>query len=87
MSQALLSRYERGALRLHGALVAELAKALRVSADEILGLKELKPDGALHERRFVRRLDQIRKLPKRKKQALLMTIDSFLRGELTQDRS
>jgi transcriptional regulator with XRE-family HTH domain len=81
MQQGLLSRYEQGRLRLHGALVAELAKALQVSSDEILGLKELKPNGVLHDRRFVRRLGQIDRLPKRKKQALLMTIDSFLRGE------
>jgi transcriptional regulator with XRE-family HTH domain len=82
MNQGLLSRYEKGMLRLHGALVGELAKALQVSADEILGLKDLKPNGVLHDRRFVRRLEQIDKLSKRKKQALLMTLDSFLRDQL-----
>lgn len=77
-SQGVVSRYERGALRLHAALVAEVARALQVSADEILGLKDLKPNGMLHDRRFVRRLEQITILPKRKKQALLMMLDSFL---------
>jgi transcriptional regulator with XRE-family HTH domain len=33
MSQPLLSRYERGELRLHGGLIAELAKALNVPSD------------------------------------------------------
>ena len=80
MSQSLLSRYERGLLRLHGALVADLAKALRVSTDELLGTKDLKTNGS-HDRRFIRRLDQIETLPKHKKQALLSTIDSFLKGE------
>jgi transcriptional regulator with XRE-family HTH domain len=80
MSQSLLSRYERGALRVHGALVVDIAKALRMSADELLGLKDLKANG-MHDRRFVRRLQQIETLPKHKRQALLSTIDSFLKGE------
>lgn len=78
MSQSLLSRYERGTLRLHGVLVGEIAKALHVSTDELLGLKEAKEDGFFADRRFVRRLQQIDKLSKRKKEALLTTIDAFL---------
>jgi transcriptional regulator with XRE-family HTH domain len=80
MSQSLLSRYERGDLRLHGALVADIAKALHVPADELLGLKDSKDNGFFADRRFVRRLQQIDKLSKRKKEALLTTIDGFLRG-------
>ncbi len=80
-SQAVVSRYEKGALRLHAALVADVARAVHASADEILGLKDLKPNGVLHDRRFVRRLEQIAGLSKRKKQALLMMLDSFLRDE------
>lgn len=78
MSQSLLSRYERGTLRLHGALVGEIARALHVGADELLGLKDAKEDGFFADRRFVRRLQQIDKLSKRKKEALLTTIDAFL---------
>lgn len=81
MSQSLLSRYERGDLRLHGALVAEIAQALRVGTDEILGFKESRQTDFLADRRFVRRLQQIDQLSKRKKEALLTTIDAFLRGE------
>ena len=81
LSQSVLSRHERGMLRLHGALVADLAKALQTTSDEILGLKEPKQDGPFSDRRFVRRLQQIEGLSKRKKEALLTTIDAFLRGE------
>jgi transcriptional regulator with XRE-family HTH domain len=81
VSQSVLSRYERGAIRLHGTLVAEMAKILRVSTDELLGLRETKHNGTHQDRRFIRRLEQIEKLPRRKKQALLSTIDSFLKGE------
>lgn len=80
MDQSLLSRCERGGLRLHGALVADLARTLQVTADEILGLKEPK-DGPLFDRRVVRRIRQIEQLPRRKKEILFATIDSFLRGE------
>jgi transcriptional regulator with XRE-family HTH domain len=86
MDQSLLSRYERGVLRLHGALVADLAKALHVTADELLGLKEPKPNGVLADRRVVRRIQQIERLPRRKKEILLATIDSFLRGESVAPR-
>jgi hypothetical protein len=68
-------------LRVHGALVVDLAKALQVTADEILGLKEPKVNGFFNDRRVVRRLQQIEHLPRRKKEILLATIDSFLRGE------
>ena len=81
MGQSLLSRYERGTLRLHGALVVDVARALQVSTDEVLGLKDSKGNGFFADRRFVRRLQQIEGLSKRKKVALLTTIDAFLRGE------
>jgi transcriptional regulator with XRE-family HTH domain len=80
IDQTLVSAYERGAVRLHGAIVAAFAKALRTSTDQILGLKELKQDGLFSDRRFIRRLERIEKLPKRAKQALLKTIDTYLAG-------
>jgi len=80
IDQTLVSAYERGAVRLHGAIVAAFAKALRASTDQILGLKELKQDGLFSDRRFIRRLERIEKLPKRAKQALLKTIDTYLDG-------
>lgn len=76
--QVLVSQYELGQTRIHGALLAAFAKALRTSADEILGLKESKENGHIKDRRFLRRLEQIDGLPRRKKDALLTTIDAFL---------
>lgn len=80
VDQTLVSAYERGAVRMHGAIVAAFAKALRTSADDILGLKPTKPDGLYSDRRFIRRLERIEKLPKRTKQALIKTIDTYLDG-------
>ncbi len=78
VSQPVLSDYERGTLRLHGQLIARLARILRVSADELLGLEPTKSQGAAGNRRLLRRLQQLEKLPKRDQQALLRTIDAFL---------
>jgi transcriptional regulator with XRE-family HTH domain len=80
ITQSLLSRYERGVLRLHGQLVADFSKALKVSSDEILGLKQSKEDGLITDRRFLRRLQKMDDLSRRDKQALIRTIDGFLSG-------
>ena len=76
--QVLISQYERGQTRIHGSLIAGLAKALGTSSDEILGLKAPKNDVAINDRRFLRRLALVDRLPRRKKDALLTTIDAFL---------
>lgn len=81
ISQALLSRYEHGSLRIHGVLVAAIAKALGVSSDELLGLKEPRTATAPPDKPFLRRLQQIDTLSTHKKKALLTTIDAVLRGE------
>lgn len=80
MIQALVSDYERGKLRLHGGLIVAFAKALRVSSDEILGLKTTNGFGPFKDRRFLKRLEKIDKLPRRDRQVLLATIDKFLAG-------
>ena len=81
MDQSLLSRYERGELRLHAALIVSLATVLRTSADELLGLKPSKNNHLLEDRRFLRRVHLIDGLSRRKKDALLTTIDSFLQEQ------
>jgi transcriptional regulator with XRE-family HTH domain len=80
MTQALVSDYERGKLRLHGGLIVAFAKALRVSSDELLGLKDGNGHGLFKDRRFLKRLQRIDKLSRRDRQLLLGTIDKFLAG-------
>lgn len=80
ITQTLVSDYEIGRLRLNAGLLLRFARALRVSADEILGLKETKENGFFKDRRFIRRMQEIEKLSRPEKQALLKTIDHFLRG-------
>jgi transcriptional regulator with XRE-family HTH domain len=80
IKQALVSEYERGVVRLHGALVAGFAKVLKASADEILGLAKSKSNGAMKDRKLLRLFQQIHDLPRREKDALVKTISNYLRG-------
>jgi transcriptional regulator with XRE-family HTH domain len=80
IDQSLISEYERGVVRLHGGLLVGVAKALRVSTDEILGLEKPKGQTVTSDHRLIRRVQKIDKLPKRDKQTLLRNIDVFLKG-------
>jgi transcriptional regulator with XRE-family HTH domain len=78
--QTNISAIERGqrALTIHQVL--KLARALKVSTDQILtgrGGRKPSPHGQV-DRRFLRRLQKIDKLSKRDQQSLLGTIDAFL---------
>lgn len=61
-------------------LLAQIARALKVSSDVILGLKEPKRAGVIRDKRFLKRLHAIDSLPERQRDALLTTIDGLLRG-------
>ena len=78
---SLISQYERGYLRLHGALLVRLAHVLKTTPDEILAARQ-PSDGDAHplDRRFVRRLQRIDRLSAHDKRLLLGTIDKFLRA-------
>jgi len=78
VSQSMISEYESGRLRLHGDLIIELARMLKVTADELLGLEPVRQPTGVESRRIMRRVRQIEGLSKRDQQALLRTIDAFL---------
>ena len=61
-------------------MVAALAKALKTPSDQLLGLEDIKADGLLNDRRFLRRIQKIDKLSRREKDALLKNLDMFLKG-------
>jgi transcriptional regulator with XRE-family HTH domain len=79
VAQPVVSDYERGELRLHGQLIVKLTAILGVSAEEILGTEKHKGNGTpIKNRRLLRRVQEIERLPRRDQQALLRTIDRFL---------
>lgn len=75
---SLISQYERGYLRLHGALLVRFAQILITTPDVILSVKPPQDDGYGVDRRFLRRLRRIGQLSDRDKKLLLGTIDAFL---------
>jgi transcriptional regulator with XRE-family HTH domain len=78
--QSVVSDYERGIVRVHGQALIGLAKALKTTTDEILGLKESNGHRVMQDRRFLRRLSKIDRLPRRDKQTLLGTIDALVKS-------
>jgi len=88
ITQSMLSKYERGDLRLHGAMLARLAEILSVSTDELLGVHvtPLATPPALKDKRLRHRIHQIDRLSKRDREALIRTIDAFIgRAEIADD--
>jgi transcriptional regulator with XRE-family HTH domain len=77
VKQPVLSECESGVIRLHGALLIRLATVLKVSADEILGLK---PSDSPPPRsaRLVRRLQRIDELPATDRRSVLSILDALL---------
>lgn len=82
--QVLISDYERGRLRPYHEMIARFARALKVSADELLGLdaSKIKEDklSLKISLKILRRLKKIEELPTEKQKILLRTIDIFLKG-------
>lgn len=83
-TQALVSKYERGDLMLHGELIVRFAAILGVTTDELLGAEKKsaakEPPPVIKDRRLVRRIQLAEQLPRRDKDALMRTIDMYLRS-------
>jgi transcriptional regulator with XRE-family HTH domain len=77
IKQSVLSECEQGQVRLHGALVVRLARALKVSADQLLGLEPLS-DKRPRSGRLGRRLESIERLPRPKQRVVLEMVDAFI---------
>lgn len=80
ISQRMIAHYEtRGALP-PGHVLTQLAEALSVSVDELVGTKAPRPVSARTQasRRILQRLQQMEKLPLKEKRALLAIIDVYL---------
>jgi transcriptional regulator with XRE-family HTH domain len=83
ITQSNVSGLERGVRSLTIHQVAKLASALRVSTDELLlgaSPNSRKQEHQAQDQRFVRRLREIDILSRRQKDALLLTIDTFLKA-------
>ena len=76
--QSTVSRYERGRLRLPSESLGKIAQMLGVPVDDILGTRPLQSEESSTERRILKRVRAVARLPRRDQRALLRTIDVFL---------
>lgn len=79
-TQALISSYERGRLRLSAETVIRFAKALNVSTDDILGFSNATKNTDRVSLRLIRRLGRIESLPKGKQKTILQAIDFMIQS-------
>ncbi len=76
--QAVISDYERGRVRPHAAMLAQLAQAMNVSADALLGLAEpLTPKAGGFSRRVPRRMQLLEGFPAHDQKTVLKVIDAL----------
>jgi transcriptional regulator with XRE-family HTH domain len=83
--QALVSAYELSKIRLNAEMVIRFAKALGVSADEILGLKNNGGGKEHPSLRLIRRINRIESLPPARQKTVLKAIDFMLDAAERQD--
>jgi transcriptional regulator with XRE-family HTH domain len=76
--QSLVSDYETDRLKLSAEMAVRFALAMGITTDELLYTSVKKTPGKAPSRKVLRRLEQIESLPRRKQEALIMTIDQFL---------
>ena len=79
VSQRMVAYYERETDYPPTMLLPGLAKALGVTADELLGIKPIKKSKK-PDTRLQRRLQQIEKMPAKDKRQLIQVIDTFLKA-------
>jgi transcriptional regulator with XRE-family HTH domain len=78
ITQVLISAYETDRCAFSVEMAVRFALVLGISLDELLHPRAKKLSGRKPSRRVLRRLELIERLPRRKQEALLTTIDAFL---------
>lgn len=78
LSNRMIAYYERDDAEPPGAQLAPLAKALRVTTDELLGLTPITETMRPRTARLMKRLQQIEELPAAEQRAVLKMVDALL---------
>lgn len=79
--QAVISDYERGRVRPHAEMLGQLAQALGVTADELLGIAPAPSQKANRHgvsRRILRRMQALEELPAHDQKSILKLIDALV---------
>ena len=78
VSQRVIAYYEAESAQPPGSLLVSFARALRVSADELLDLAPLRETVAPKTARLLKRLRRIEELPRADQRAVLRLVDAML---------
>lgn len=78
VSRRVIAYYEAESDQPPGALLADLARALRVSADELLGLRTISDKTPPKTARLRKRLQQVEGLPVADQRAVLKLVDALV---------
>jgi transcriptional regulator with XRE-family HTH domain len=83
IAQSIISRYEKGERRLYDDVLAQAAKILGVTPNDILDVgacKPVNPDTSALARRLVKSMKRIESLPRRAQDKVIATIELALKG-------
>jgi transcriptional regulator with XRE-family HTH domain len=83
VAQPVISRFEKGQRKMYDDILTELAQALDVTPNDILGISPCKPiktDEASISRRLTQRMKQIEALPRRAQDKVIATLELALKG-------
>lgn len=78
VSRRVIAYYEHQDAQPPGAMLVDLAKALRVSTDQLLGLKTPKEKKSPKTARLLKRLQKIEQLPPTEQRVVLKMVDGLL---------
>lgn len=79
-TRRVIAYYETESAHPPANLLVDLAKALNVTTDELLGIKPIKQKTVKTDNRLQRRIQQIEKLPSKDRRQLVQVIDTFLKA-------
>ena len=78
VSKRVIVYYEQDDAQPPGAMLADLARALKVTTDELLGIKPLETNTSPKSARLLKRLKRIEALPPSDQRAVLKFLDALL---------
>jgi transcriptional regulator with XRE-family HTH domain len=87
VSQRVVAYYESDAAQPPGALLADLARTLDVTADELLGIEPLKEKASPKRARLRKRLQRVEQLPAADQRAVLKFVDALVESRGVENGS
>lgn len=87
VSRRVIAYYEHQDAQPPGAMLVDLAKALRVSTDQLLGLKTPKEKASPRTARLLKRLQKVAQLPATDQRVVFKLVDGLLQKTRANGRS